>query len=343
MLTSRLVEVEASIDAVYEQACEMGWTDGLPVIPPTEERVRPFVDYLKRDPAEVIAKIPPNLGAAAIEKIAINAVMAGCRPEYMPVLLAAVRAMVEPEFNLTGIQPTTGPVAPFLLINGPIRSRLGINCGANALGPGCHANATVGRALRFILVNVGGALPGTVDKAALGQPGKYTMCLGENEEASPWEPLHVERGLAPELSAVTAVAANSTHNIDVASNNVETILAVMIDSLACLGQSNRFHRVNFSEQTLIINPGHASVLARGGFSKQELKEYLRQRARIPLDCFPPEVAELLVSCPGRVIDNKVVMWLKPEDLVVIVAGEAGIHSTFVPSWANSKSVTKTIS
>ncbi|MBI2864340.1 MAG: hypothetical protein HYX94_07220 [Chloroflexi bacterium] len=322
------------------------WTDGLPVIPPTEERVRPFVDYLKRDPAEVIAKIPPNLGAATIEKIAINAVMAGCRPEYMPVLLAAVRAMVEPDFNLAGMQTTTAPAAPLLVINGPIRRQVAINCGANALGQGWRANATIGRALRFILVNIGGALPGTVDRSALGQPGKYTMCLGESEEASPWEPLHVERGLAPELSAVTVVAANGTHNIHVASYDVrydaETILALLAAPIACVGGCNRFDSLEFNEQTLIVNPGHAGELAKAGFSKREIKRYFWEQARIPLDRFPPELAELFVSCPSRVIDNKVLMWLKPEDLVVIVAGEAGIHSTFVPSWANSKSVTKAI-
>ncbi|MEK7874017.1 MAG: hypothetical protein AAB502_09215, partial [Chloroflexota bacterium] len=175
-LRSTPITIDESLEAINDAFYEKGWTDGLPVVPPTAERIQRMLDYVRRGPSEVVAHLPPTDGEATIEKIAVNAVMAGCRPDYMPVLIAAVEAITEPRFNLNAIQATTNPVAPLTIINGPIRKELNVNCGSNALGQGWRANATIGRAIRLILVNVGGGLPGTVDKATLGMPGKYSFC-----------------------------------------------------------------------------------------------------------------------------------------------------------------------
>ena len=211
-LKSKIVELPDSLEEVYEYVCSQKWGDGLPIIPPTEERVWKFIDYIDREPDEILGEMPPVDGIVTIEKIAINAVMAGCLPEYMPVLIAAVEAMLEPEFNLQAIQATTNPAAPLAIINGPIRHQFNINCGRGCLGPGWRANATIGRAIRLILINIGGGLPGVTDKATHGMPGKYCFCFGEDEEGNPWEPLHVERGFDKETSTVTIAGSQATHN-----------------------------------------------------------------------------------------------------------------------------------
>ncbi|MBI2908357.1 MAG: hypothetical protein HYX92_11975 [Chloroflexi bacterium] len=197
-LRSRRLKVaseEAATGFLYEQ----GWTDGLPVVVPTPDRVEAMLAGTRRRPEDLIGLIPPAMGKATVEKMAINAVMAGCLPSYLPVVIAALEAMVAPEFVLARVQATTNPVAPLAVVNGPIRQKLDINCGHNALGQGRQSNATIGRAIRLILSNIGGAIPGVTDMATLGQPAKYTFCLGENEEALPttWPPLHVEKGLPP--------------------------------------------------------------------------------------------------------------------------------------------------
>lgn len=180
-------DMEEINDLLYER----NWTDGLPVIPPTESRVKRMLEGVNKEPDEVIAFLPPLQGEATVAKIAVNAVMAGCKPEYMPILIAAIQAMSEPILNLGALQTTTNPCAPLMMINGPIRNDVGLNSCAGVLGPGVRANATLGRAVRLILLNIGGARPGGLDKATQGQPGKYTFCIAENEEENPWEPLHV--------------------------------------------------------------------------------------------------------------------------------------------------------
>ncbi|MEE9567836.1 MAG: hypothetical protein V3W37_00500, partial [Candidatus Binatia bacterium] len=177
--------------AVNELFYRRGWTDGLPIVPPTAGKVREMLRYIDRRPSEVLGVLEPLQGMASVEKLAINAVMAGCRPEYFPVVIAAVTALLEPEFNLIGVQTTDENVAPLLIINGPIARRLDINCSFGALGPGWQANASIGRAIRLIMNNIGGGWPWAVSLAGIGQPGRYTLCLAENESANPWEPLHV--------------------------------------------------------------------------------------------------------------------------------------------------------
>src|SRR5688572_5964106 len=202
------------LEAINKLYRERRWSDGLPIVPPTVERVKRMLHQTPRGRYELIARIAPGYGAATVERIAINAVLAGCDPEYMPVLIAATEAVAAPQFNLQGIQTTTNPVAVWLVLNGPIVERLGVNATLNCLGQGTWANATIGRALRLILQNVGGALPGEMDRATHGQPAKYTFCCAENEAENPWEPLHVERGFAPERSTVTVVDALGIWNMN---------------------------------------------------------------------------------------------------------------------------------
>ena len=190
---------------LFNEMIERGWSDGLPVLPPTGAAVEIMVAASGLDSNFSLGAMPPLNGRAAIEKLAANAVMAGCLPEYFPLVVAATKGVLLPGFNLDGVQTTTGNVAPMIIVNGPCRHRLKINSGANVLGQGWRANATIGRALRLIMANIGGATPGEFDKSTVGQPAKYTFCFGENEEASPWEPLHVERSVGSAWSDAVSV------------------------------------------------------------------------------------------------------------------------------------------
>ena len=211
---AREVHLDASADAIYEHFYAEGWTDGLPIIPPTADLVEEMLRYTDRDRHDVVADIVPRGGQATIEKIAINAVMTGCRPAYLPVVITAIEAMVEPPYNLYGRQTTTHPGAHLLIINGPVRQELEVNCLQNCFGQGWRANATIGRAVRLVCINIGGGVPAVTDMATHGHPGKYSYCIGEDEEGSPWSPLHVERGFERNVSTVTALCAEAPHNVN---------------------------------------------------------------------------------------------------------------------------------
>ena len=191
---ARTLNLEDSAEAVFEDYYQRGWTDGLPVIPPTRDRVAAMLATARRGPAEIVAVLPPKKGHATVEKLAVNAVMAGCHPSYFPVVIAAVEALADPKFEIGAMNVTTSCTSPMLIINGPVRQQLDINDGWGLLGPGWRANATIGRAISLIMLNIAGRIPGQVSKAVIGFPGRYGMCIGEREEASAWEPLHVERG-----------------------------------------------------------------------------------------------------------------------------------------------------
>lgn len=330
-------------EAIYEYALKQGWADGLPVIPPTPARVRRMLAQVRLKPDRVVARMDPRAGAATVERIAVNGVMAGCRADYLPVLIAAVQAVCDPAFNLLGIQATTNPVAPLLIVNGPIRHKLGVNSGRNALGPGARANATIGRALRLCLLNIGGGIPGAVDKAILGMPGKYTFCLGENEEESPWEPLHVERGFREGESAVTAVGAQGTNNVLCLAGGAEATLALVADALATLGHNNVL--LGGGNPVVFFSPGHAKLFVEQAFaSKQSVREFLFERSKIPVDRFPPQ--EVLPTHPlsERVImDGRVCVARRPDDILLVVAGgPEPYHTTLCPSFGDSWAVTKRI-
>src|SRR2546429_1222143 len=199
--------------ALVEWYFEQGWTDGLPVVPPTRKLVDALVEALGGDPHFVECKVPPRHGSLTRQVLAINMVMAGCKREYAPVVRAAMLALSTDAFNLNGVQATTHMAAPLLVVNGPIAREIGMNGDCNAFGPGNRANATIGRALRLVLLNVGGGRPGELDKSTLGHPGKYTYCVAENEAASPWAPYHVEKGFSLEDSAVFVLAAEPPHSV----------------------------------------------------------------------------------------------------------------------------------
>lgn len=296
-----------------------------------------------RAPESVVARLDPRQGEATVERVTINAVMAGCAPPYLPVVLAAIEAVADPLFNLNGIQATTNPVGPLLIVNGPVRGRIGLNSGRNALGPGCRANATIGRAVRLCLLNIGGGLPGEIDKATLGMPGKYTFCLGENEEESPWEPLHVERGLPPKDSAVTVVGAQGTNNILILSGHAEDALALTADAMATMGNNNVL--LGGGNPLVFFSPGHARQFVEQGFrTKRAVRKFLFERARIPIDRFPPR--EVLPTHPlnERAIAGGAVCAIRnPDDLLVVVAGgPEPYHITYCPSFGDTLAVTKRI-
>lgn len=337
-LASRRIDISDSVEAVYDYAYKNGWTDGLPIIPPTPERVERMLSYVGRRGDEVIAEMPPAMGDATVEKIAINAVMAGCLPEYMPVLVAAVEAMAEPKFKLYGIQNTTNPVAPLLVINGPIRKRLDINCGAGALGPCWRANATIGRAIRLILLNIGGATPGSVDKATHGMPGKYTFCMGENEEDSPWEPLHVERGFSPETSTVTVIAPSGTTNVNAANRDPKEIILLIANTLSQWGSNSMIY--GDGEPLVIMNTGHAEVLSRAGYSKADVKRSLWQDSGVVASILPYKFR----SRPPLVRPDGIARpAYRPEDILIVVAGAPEpLHAVVLHPFGSSLAVTKPI-
>jgi hypothetical protein len=341
---SEKIHIEDSEEIINDSFIERGWSDGLPIIPPTEERVARMLSLLKnKDPQEVVAILPPRAGAATLEKIAINAVMAGCLPEYMPVIVAAIKAMAEEKFSLRGVQSTTHPCSPLLVVNGPIAKRIGINSKGNAFGPGARANATIGRALRLVLINVGGAVPGQIDKSTQGQPGRYTYCTAENEEDSPWTPLHVERGFRREDSTVTMFAAEGPQNInEYNSTTGEGLLMTMAASMATPGNNNALFFTG--EPILALSPEHATIISRDGFTKEKIKEFLYEHARFALRDLSQENKQYRMKFPekyGEFVAADYVPIAHKSDFVIIVLGGTGKQSSFIPTFGNY-SVTRLI-
>lgn len=340
-LSSARIDVDADPLAIFERLYAEGLTDGLPVIPPTPRRVATFIAAARRPADEVIAEVPPRYGVATVEKIAVNAVMAGCRPAYMPVLIAVVEAICDPAFNLHGIQATTNPVGVMVIVNGPIRQELDINCGRSCLGPGWRANATIGRAVRLIQLNIGGAIPGEIDKATHGFPGKYTMCFGELEEASPWPPLHAERGFAAAQSTVTVVGIQGTNNLFPAYHRASNVLACIANGIACYGNNNYF--LGGGNPVLILNPGHARLLHEQGYTKHDVQRELFERSAIPLELFPDEPLAIQTERERTIYNGKVYAMRRPEDLFVVVAGGPEPYhvqycATFGDTWAVTRPI-----
>ena len=336
------VRVPDSLEAIYEKVMEEGWGDGLPVIPPTEERVEQALAYTDHDPDDVIGIVPPGRGEATVLKIAVNAVMAGCRPEYLPVVITAVRAMCQEPFNLYGIQATTNPVTVAGFVNGPVRAALGFNSGWNCLGQGNRANATVGRALRLILVNIGGARPGDLDRATHGQPGKYSFFFAENEEANPWQPYHVERGFQPDVSTVTVIGASGTLNMLEPTDDAADMLRVFADS-GRFPTSNDF--LFNGEPWLVLCPEHAEVLKAAGHAKESIRSFLWERMRIPAREFTRKSLQYWVRSSwaailGEIADETLIPIADtPERIRIVVAGGPSIHSVWVPTFGDTRSVT----
>lgn len=229
-----VIRAKDPVAAVNELFYKRGWTDGLPIVPPTIGKVEEMLRYTDRPRYEVVGELDPLKGQATVEKIAVNAVMAGCRPEYLPIVIAAVEAIAEPDFNLRGVQTTDENVTPLLIINGPIARQLDVNSGFGALGPGWQANATIGRAIRLIMNNIGGGWPWAVSLAGIGQPGRYTLCLAENEQQNPWEPLHVELGYDKDVSVVTVTRAETAINVTGGLEELASVMGSLASTFAML-------------------------------------------------------------------------------------------------------------
>ena len=321
---------------------DKGVTDGLPVIPPTRERVERMLGGTARDRAELVGEVPPNYGRATVEKVAINAVMAGCRADYLPVVLAAVEAACDPAFALHGMSTSTHFSAPLIVVNGPIRGRIGVNCSFGVFGPGFRANATIGRALRLIMINLGGAKPGETSMSTFGHPGRYTYCIGEFEEASPWSALSVERGIPAGQSAVTLFAGEAPHGIsDHASRTARELAGSIGWSMS--GLWNIKHFPLYSHTMLVVGPEHARTLADEGWSKEDLKRHLHETVRLPFRKLLPEAdnGEGTNLRFGKGLkpepDDLISKFPSPAELHVVVAGgTAGRFSMAIPGWLGTR-------
>ena len=345
-MTSQYLDVDDDINAAFDAAYDAGWTDGLPIIPPTEERVAAFLDKSDRKAHEVLAVLPPKRAEASIQKLAVNAVMAGCKPEYFPVIVAAVEALADPTFELYGVNTTTNPVAPVFIINGPIRKEIDLNCSWGCFGPGNRANATIGRALTLALINIAGRIPGQVSKATHAQPGRYAFCFGEHEEMSPWEPLHVERGFRADENTVTALATTGTTNIlDMLSKGPEELLTMIAHSYVSVGNNCYFAGYAKGEMGLVLCPPHARLIGEKFKKKQDVKEFLFEHtAWVPIEMFPDHLRSAIQSNGlNQVVNGRVRIAPTPETFVVVVAGGlAGYQSVALPGFGSPYMVTKPI-
>ena len=329
-------------DEAQEELFAAGVTDGLPVTPPTRERIARMLAHCGYDADEVVTTLPPAFETATWRDIAINAVMAGCRPEYLPVVGAAVAALAADEFNLIGVATTTGSACPIVIVNGPVVAALGMNAEGNALGPGNRANATIGRALSLALRNIGGAKPGELDMATLGQPAKYTCCFAENASASPWPALHVERGFAPDASVVTIVGvAGSVEVVDSVSNQPQDLAQTFAQSMLIAGSAGGGGHglLGGGEPLLIMPPEIANAFHRGGCTKAQAKAAIHSRALFPLDRLSPAVREHLValriSAEDSDANGPLRVAYKPDDVMIVVAGGVGVKAAYMPTWGGT--------
>ena len=321
---------------------QQGWTDGLPVVPPTAETVAATVDALDGDPDRLETRVPPRWGNLTRQVLAVNMVLAGCKPGYAPVVRAAILALCSSHFNLNGVQATTHMAAPLLVVNGPVRKEIGLNSGANVFGSGSRANATIGRAIRLVLLNVGGAWPGDLDKSTLGHPGKYTFCIAENEEASPWEPYHVERGYRTEDSTVFCIATEGPHSVtNHVADDPQGVLDSLVSAMSTIAHNNA---VSSGSCAVVIGPEHAATIAGRGWARGDVRRYLWSHTTNTYDD---------ISYNGRygeIYNRNLPKWYRrepgaripivpsPDDIHLFVAGgDAGRFSAFLPGWGHMTS------
>lgn len=326
-------------DAVRDCYAERGWGDGLPLVAPTPERVDAMLAACGRDPEEAVAVLPPRSGVATRRVIAINAVLAGCRPRHLPVLVAAVRALSRPEVNLRGINATTHPVAPLLIVHGEIAQSAGYNSGLGAFGPGNVANAATGRALRLVLLHVAGAVPGAGDASTQGGPAKYAYCVAENLAESPWGGYAASAGVtAP--SAVTVHCGEAPHNVhDMESAGAAPILDKVASAMTSLGSNNM--PVSSGEFFVMLCPEHAAACAAVGWTRGHVASYLHQRARMRVGDLRAAFALRAWAPWQEALDDDAVMAVTehPSNIKIIVVGGAGKHSSVIPSWGMTRSAT----
>jgi hypothetical protein len=335
-----LGDAEDEIEAMYAR----GWSDGLPLVPPTPERVARMLAGTTRRPDDVVAVVPPDLVECTVEKVAINAVMAGCRSEYLPVVLAAVEAACTDAFNIHGVLATTWFSGPLVIVNGPIARAIGMNSGVNALGQGNRANASIGRALQLVVRNVGGGRPGEVDRATLGTPGKYTFCFAEDEAHSPFEPLHVARGYAPEQSTVTLFAAEGVRGVvDQLSRAPESLAR---SYAACLRTVAHPKNVIVWDAILVVSPEHGRVFREAGWSRARLHEELASLLQIPGEELVRGADGIAEGMPEGFRELTLPKFRDGGLLIVHAGGGAGLFSAIIGGWASgsvgSEAVTKEV-
>ncbi|WP_099223848.1 hypothetical protein [Mycobacterium persicum] len=320
------------------------WSDGLPVVPPTPERVAAVLDVLGGPPEELVARIPPRWGSLTRELLAVNMVMAGCKPEYAPVVRAAVLALTDARFNLNGIQATTHVVSPLIVVNGPIARRIGMNSGGNVFGSGNRANATIGRAIRLVMLTVGGGIPGELDKSTLGHPGKYTFCIAENEAASPWAPYHVEHGYAPNDSTVLVIGAEAPHSVtNHISDDPQGILDSIASAMSTIAHNNA---VLGGSCTVVIGVEHAHTIASFGWTRDDVRRYLWLNGTNDWD--DVSYGNRYATSGARTYNRNLPKWypresgrrvpivFTPDDIHLLVAGgSAGRFSAFLPGWSTA--------
>lgn len=341
-LRARKIDI-APADDEFEFMFDQGFSDGLPLVPPTPERVLRMLSGTARDPQEVIGVMPPNMGEVTLEKLAINSVMAGCRPEYLPVIITAVEAILTEAYNIHGVMATTMGASPVLVVNGPIRERIGMNARLGALGQGNRANATIGRAVRLAIRNLGGARPGGTERSTLGNPMKFTMCFAEHEERNPWEPLHVERGFAAEDSVVTVFTMTSGPTLIVDQDSRQ---ASQLAGSFGLALESAFHpKAHFAtEVLLVVCPEHVDTLVRGGYSKADIRARIQEVTARPL----AELVENDISAVGlkkaafdamdeQTRQRTLPKFKAPDDIHLVVAGsDAGKFSGAFHGWATGE-------
>ncbi len=330
-LKARRVEL-SGVDDIHEAAFDRGWTDGLPVVLPTEARVLRMLKGTARAPDEIVAVVPPDLVPCSVEKVAINAVMAGCRPEYLPVVLAAVEGFCTSEFNGHGLLSTTWFSGPVIVVNGPITTRIGMNSRGNALGQGNRANATIGRALQLVVRNVGGGRPGGVDRATLGNPGKYTFCFAEREHDSPFEPLSVARGFSPDSSTVTLFAGEGVRGVvDQLARDPESLSR---SYAACLRTVAHPKLAMAWDAMLVVSPEHARVFKDAGWTRDRLLQELTELLQLPGDEMVRGAGGIAEGLPPGVAGRNIPKFRPGGLLVVHAGGGAGLFSAIIGGWAS---------
>jgi len=328
---AEFVEIgELDFDEWNDYALACGWGDGLPLMVPSEEKVSALVETCRGD-NEPFLPMSPRRVVPTLRSIAANAVMAGCQPQYFPVVISAVRGVLETEYNLHGTLATTHPCGPVIIVSGPIRHEIGLNCGSNCFGQGNRANAAIGRALQLTLLNVGGAKPGEMDRSTQGSPAKYSFCFGENEEESPWIPYHVRRGFKAEDSVITVAASEPPHNInDHASTTGEGILATIAGTISETGANNIYGKGPY---TIALGPEHAETIHRDGFSIENIQQKLFESSAVHVSRISREQRNHYeTERDQHPVNDRYYLSPTPEDIHVLVAGGPGKHSAFIPTF-----------
>lgn len=330
-LKARRVEI-ASLEDEQEAYFDRGWTDGLPVVPPTEGRVLAMLGGTTRAPDEIVAVVPPDLAPCTVEKVAINAVMAGCKPEYLPVVLAAVEAACTDEFNIHGLLATTMSAGPVLIVNGPIRRRIGMNSGKNVLGQGNRANSTIGRALQLVIRNVGGGRPGEVDRATLGNPGKVGFCFAEDEEGSPWTSLAESLGAEAGRDTVTLFPGEGPRTI---VDQIAREPEALVNSFAAAMKAMLTPKMVLAfDVILIVSPEHSRIFREAGWTREKLLERLHAATLMDGDELVRGAGGIAEGLPESVRGKQIPKFRPGGILVVHAGGGAGLFSAIIPGWAN---------